>query len=177
VGDFVYEGFPEGRDRTNSYQPNVSSMLLKPEENITPIDRHDAELFKSLSQFIWVQGEPLLLMYEVGHEIYTSQGIDLQSLKSLQAVGLLSLDPVGYVKKWFGKHTRLFYFGKPTKIQFPQDANNRFDLGHVILTEKGKTLIRVSNAARNQKFYEYTIEIWFRQGLVTSSILPPVRSI
>jgi hypothetical protein len=98
-------------------------------------------------------------------------------LKSLQAAGLLSLDPVGYVKKWFGKHTRLFYFGKPTKIQFPQDANNWFDLGHVILTEQGKTLARVSNTARNQKFYEYTIEIWFRKGLVASSILPPVRSI
>ncbi|WON73086.1 hypothetical protein [Nitrosospira sp. Is2] len=116
-------------------------------------------------------------MYEVGHELYTLEGIDLPALKRLEAAGLLCLDAVGYVKKWFGKHTRLFYFGKPTKIQFPQDANNRFDLGHVILTEKGKTLARVSNAARNQKFYEYTIEIWFRQGLVTSSILPPGRSI
>jgi hypothetical protein len=152
-------------------------MSLKPEENISAVDRHDAELFMSLGQFIWVQGEPLLLMYEVGHEIYTSQGMDLQALKSLQAVGLLSFDPVGYVKKWFGKNTRLFYFGIPTKIQFPQDANNRFDLGHVILTEKGKALARVSNAERNQRFYEYTIEIWFRQGLVTSSILPPARSI
>jgi hypothetical protein len=90
---------------------------------------------------------------------------------------LLSMDAAGYVKKWFGKHTRLFYFGKPTKIQFLQDANNQLDLGHVILTEQGKVLARGFRGTRNQKFYEYTIETWVRQGLVTSSILPPGRSI
>jgi hypothetical protein len=177
VGDHVYE--ENTRDSATPIlveQPSVR-MFLKPEQKIPTIDKHDAEFFRSLTQFMWVQGEPVLLMYEVGHEIYTTQGLDLSALKHLEAAGLLSLDPVGYLKKWFGKHTRLFYFGKPTKIQFPQDANNRFDLGHVILTEKGKTLARDTNATRNQKFYEYTIESWFRQGLVTSSILPPFRSI
>ena len=91
---------------------------------------------------MWVQGEPLLLVYEIGHEIYTTQGIDLPALERLEAAGLLSMDAAGYVKKWFGKHTRLFYFGKPTKIQFPQDASNQLDLGHVILTEQGKALAR-----------------------------------
>ena len=150
---------------------------MQPEENIPAIDKHDAEFFSSLTQFMWVQGEPLLLVYEVGHEVYVSQGLHLPALQQLQTAGLLCLDPVGYEKKWFGKHTRLFYCGKPTKIRFPQDANNRFDLGHVILTEKGKTLARASNTIRNQKFYEYIIETWSGQGLITSSILPPVRPI
>ena len=154
-----------------------SVFFVQPEENIPTIDKHDAEFFSSLTQFMWVQGEPLLLVYEVGHEVYVSQGLHLPALQQLQTAGLLCLDPVGYEKKWFGKHTRLFYCGKPTKIRFPQDANNRFDLGHVILTEKGKTLARASNAIRNQKFYEYIIETWSGQGLITSSILPPVRPI
>ncbi|PTR13731.1 hypothetical protein C8R31_1093 [Nitrosospira sp. Nsp2] len=140
------------------------------------VDKHDAELFRFLSQFMWVQGEPLPLIYEIGHEVYASQGVDLPALNRLETAGLLCLDSAGYVKKWFGKHTRLFYFGKPTKIQFPQDANNRLDLGHAILTEKGKTLAGLSNATRNQRFYEYTIETWFHRGLVTSSILAPGRS-
>ena len=113
-------------------------MSSGPEINIPIVDKHDIGLFRSLSQFMWVQGEPLLLVYEIGHEIYTAQGIDLPALGRLEAGGLLSMDTAGYVKKWFGKHTRLFYFGKPTKLQFPQDANNRLDLGHVILTERGK---------------------------------------
>jgi hypothetical protein len=152
-------------------------MFLEPKENIPAIDRLDAELFESLCQFMWVQGEPLLLIYEVGHEVYTSQGVDLPALNRLERAGLLNLDPAGYVKKWFGKHTRLFYFGKVTKIQFPQDANNRLDLGHAVLTDKGKTLARFSIATRSQKFYEYTIETWTRQRLVTSSILAPGRRV
>ena len=152
-------------------------MSSGPEINIPIVDKHDIGLFRSLSQFMWVQGEPLLLVYEIGHEIYTAQGIDLPALERLEAGGLLSMDTAGYVKKWFGKHTRLFYFGKPTKLQFPQDANNRLDLGHVILTERGKALARGFRGTRNQEFYEYTIETWVRQGLVTSSILPPGRSI
>jgi hypothetical protein len=146
-------------------------MPLNPEKNSRVIDKHDFELFGSLSQFIWIQGEPLIFMYEIGHEVYTSQGIDLQALRCLEAAGLLCFDLIGYVKKGFGKHTRLFYFGEPTKIQFPRDENNALDIGHAILTEQGKTLALVSNASPNQKFYEYTIETWFRQGLVTSSIL------
>ena len=152
-------------------------MFLDPEENIPAIARHDADLFGLLSQFMWVQGDPLLLIYEVGHEVYTSQGVDLPALNRLERAGLLYLDPAGYVKKWFGKHTRLFYFGKATKIQFPQDANNRLDLGHAVLTDKGKTLARFSIASRSQKFYEYTIETWARQGLVTSSILARGRCV
>lgn len=152
-------------------------MSSGPEKNIPIVDKHDVELVKSLSQFIWIQGEPLLLVYEIGHEIYTTQGIDLPMLKRLEVAGLLSMNATGYVKKWFGKHTRLFYCGKPTKIQFPQDAKNQLDLGHVILTEQGKALARGFYGTRNQKFYEYTIAIWFRYGLVTSSILPPDRAI
>jgi len=152
-------------------------MSSGPEINIPIVDKYDAGLFRSLSQFMWIQGEPLLLVYEIGHEIYTTQGIDLPSLERLEAAGLLSLDAAGYVKKWFGKHTRLFYFGKPTKIQFPQEARNQLDLGHVILTEQGKALARGFRGTRNQKFYEYTVETWFRQGLITSSILLSSRPI
>jgi len=147
------------------------------EKNLPNVDKHDVALLRSLSQFIWIQGEPLLLVYEIGHEIYTTEGIDFPMLKRLEVAGLLSMDTAGYVKKWFGKHTRLFYFGRPTKIQFPQDSKNQLDLGHVILTEQGKALAQSFHGTRNQKFYDYTIEIWFRHGLVTSSILPPDRSI
>ncbi len=119
-------------------------MSSGPEINIPIVDKHDAGLFRSLSQFMWIQGEPLLLVYEIGHEIYTTEGIDLPALERLEAAGLLSLDAAGYVKKWFGKHTRLFYFGRPTKIQFPQEASNQLDLGHVILTNREKRWLGVS---------------------------------
>jgi|SRR5687768_13819472 len=134
-------------------------------------DEEDTALFESLCQFVWVQGEPLPLIYDVEHPVYAKHGIDLAALKRLEAMGLVSFDLTGYVKGKFGKHTRLFYFGKPTKIQFLQEAKNCLDLGHVLLTEKGKAFATVCTAVRNHEFYEYVIERWFRQGLVISSIL------
>jgi hypothetical protein len=148
---------------------------MLPEDKIfapSDIDELGAVLFSSLCQFIWVQGEPLPLIYEMEHEIYTRHGINMATLKHLEKIGLITLEAAGYVKRKFGKHTRLFYFGRPTKIQFQQEMNNQLDLGHVLLTEKGKELASVYKAAPNREFYEYVIEKWSRQGMITSSILP-----
>jgi hypothetical protein len=151
--------------------PNAGILAGK-EIDASILDEKSIALFTSLRQFVWVQGEPLPLVYEIENEIYTKHGINLPALKYLQTIGLISLEPGGYVKRKFGKHTRLFYYGKPTKIQFPQAANNQLDLGHVLLTDLGKALAAVHNAKRNQEFYEYVIEKWFGQGMVVSSILP-----
>lgn len=158
--------------------------MLSPDEPIPPkkmlpareiyaldIDERSGALFSSLCQFIWVQGEPLPLIYEMEHDIYARHGINLAALKHLERIGLITLEAVGYVKKRFGKHTRLFYFGKPTKIQFHQEMNNELDLGHVLLTEKGKELAAYCKVAPNQDFYKYVIEKWSEQGMITSSIL------
>lgn len=145
-------------------------MLLDKETGAC-VDGKDVLLFTPLCQFIWVQGDPLPLIYDLKHEIYREQGIDVPLLHHLEAAGLISLAPGGYVKKRLGKHTRLFYFGQPTKIQFPGNASNQLDLGHVLLTDRGKTLVARCNASRNQAFYEYVIARWLRQGMVVSSIL------
>ncbi len=146
--------------------------MLSDNENYAPgIDEQSVVLFSSLCQFMWVQGEPLPLIYEMEHDVYARHGIDQAALRHLERIGLISLDAVGYVKKKFGKHTRLFYFGRPTKIQFRQEMNNQLDLGHVLLTEKGKELTAFCKAAPNQDFYEYVVKKWSGQGMITSSIL------
>lgn len=129
--------------------------------------------FASLCQFIWVQGEPLPLIYEIGHEIYTQQGIDLPVLKRLEVAGLIALEPAGYLKGRFGRHARLFYHDKLTKLRFPQAENNRLELGHVLLTDTGKihALDMLDATKPNQAFYEYVIDRWFRQGMIPSSVL------
>ena len=146
--------------------------MLSNKEIDSRLSDENVAVFASLCQFVWIQGEPLPLIYDVEHEIYAKKGITLSALTNLEAVGLISIEQAGYVKRAFGRHTRLFYFGKPTKIRFPQEAGNQLDLGHVLMTNKGKALATAYKVARNQKFYEYVIEKWFQQGLITSSILP-----
>ena len=103
-------------------------------------------------------------------EIYKQHGVTLPTLQQLETLGLILFEPNGFVKKGFGKHTRLFYGAKPTKIGFPESMNNQLDLGQVLLTDLGKELAAASNIARDQACYEYIINRWFGQGLVLSTI-------
>ena len=98
----------------------------------------DRKIFETFCQFIWFQGDPLPLILDVQDEIYTEQGITLDALRQLEAIGLVQLNSSGFIKRGFGKHTRLFYCGKPTKIGFLHDADNSLDLGHALLTDQGK---------------------------------------
>ncbi|MBS0298666.1 MAG: hypothetical protein JSR32_01830 [Proteobacteria bacterium] len=134
------------------------------------VQQEDRLIFEALCQFVWIQGDPLPLIFDAEDEIYTKQGINQSTLKRLEEAGLIIFDTSGFIKKGYGKHTRLFYSGKPTKIGFQTDSNNYLDLGHVLLTERGKKLALVSKVSRNQPFYEYVIERWHRQGLLLSSI-------
>lgn len=130
----------------------------------------DKHIFVALCQFSWVQGEPLPLIFDVEDEVYSRQGITLPALKHLESIGLIAFESGGFVKKGFGKHTRLFYCNKPTKIGFQNNENNFLDLGYVLLTARGKKLALTIPVIRNQQFYEYVIRRWFEQGLVLSSI-------
>ncbi len=145
-------------------------QALLPNKRESSLSDTDRRLFESLCQFIWIQGDPLPLVFDLEDEIYTKQGITLVNLKRLEALGLITFEPDGYIKKGFGKHTRLFYFGKPTKIGFKNNENNHLDLGHVLLTHDGKKLASTFKSIRNQQFYEYVINKWFQEGLILSSI-------
>jgi len=130
----------------------------------------NSDLFEALCQFMWVQGEPMPLIFDFNDEVYTKHGITLSALKHLDEIGLVIFEANGFVKKKLGKHTRLFYCGKPTKIGFPDEENNQLDLGVVCLTEQGKALVNTSKILFNPTFYEYVIRRWFQEGLILTSI-------
>lgn len=143
---------------------------LRANEGAADLTANDRKLFEALCQFVWVQGEPTALIFDVDDAVYAKQGITLSALKHLETLGLIEYEPNGFVKKRLGKHTRLFYCGKPTKIGFSHDENNQLDLGHVLLTEAGKELALICTATRNQEFYDYVIKRWYQQGFILSSI-------
>lgn len=149
---------------------NRSENILSGDRSRSDLSPKDNQLFAALCQFLWIQGDPLPLIFDVKNEVYTQQGITPITLQHLETIGLITFDTNGFVKKGLGKHTRFFYCGKPTKIGFQNDENNYLDLGHVLLTNDGKKLASTYQVPRNQQFYEYVINRWFRQGLVLSSI-------
>lgn len=134
------------------------------------MDLETEEIFNSFCQFVWVQGDPLPLIYNIQDSVYSDQGITLPVLHFLEENGLIVYEKNGFVKKRFGKHTRLFYFGKPTKIGFLNEMDNQLDLGCALLTDLGKKKALASDACMNQEFYEYVIRRWYLQGFILSSI-------
>ena len=138
--------------------------------DLAALQPDDRLIFETLCQFVWIQGDPLPLIFDVENEVYTKQGITRSALTRLEELDLIVFEDSGFVKKGYGKHTRLFYGGKPTKIGFKADAGNYLDLGHVLLTGRGKNLAWAVKMLRNQSFYEYVIGKWYRQGLLLSSI-------
>lgn len=137
---------------------------------IASIDKKDAALFTAFCQFIWMIGEPIPLVYEMDNDIFSSQGITFDSLKHLDAIGLISLETVsGYAKKGFTKYTQAFYYGRPTLIEFSNDENNQLSIGHALLTSTGKELLSICGSSRNEAYYQYIIRKWAQDGITLSS--------
>lgn len=137
---------------------------------VSTIDKKDAALFTAFCQFVWVVGESHPLIYEVDNKIYEKHGITFESLKHLDAIGLISFESTsGYLRRGFGKYGHVFYYGKPMTIEFPTDVDNQISVGHALLTSIGRELVAICGSARNQEFYEYVVENWAKQGLILSS--------
>jgi len=137
---------------------------------VSSIDKKDAALFTSFCQFVWLIGEVTPLIYDLENELYKKHGITFSALKHLDSIGLISFESTtGYRRTGFGKHTYIFYYGKPTLVEFSADEKNEIKLGKTLLTATGKELITICGAKPNIEFYEYVIEHWFKEGLILSS--------
>jgi Protein of unknown function (DUF2806). len=141
-------------------------------EFISTIDKKDATLFTAFCQFVWVIGTVTPLIYDVDSEIYMKQGINFVALKHLDAIGLISFESVsGYRKRGFPKDAVVLYFGRPTAIEFSQDAGNNLEVGHALLTSVGSELAPICGAVQNQEFYVSVADRWIKQGLILTSLL------
>ena len=139
---------------------------------IGSIDKKDAVLFTAFCQFVWTIGEPVPLIFQIEDPVFSAQGITFESLKHLDAIGLISLETVsGYAKKGFEKYAHAFYYGRPTTIEFSADEMNQLAIGHALLTSTGKELLSICGSARNEDFYEAIVRKWSADGLILSSVI------
>ncbi|HHX8554618.1 TPA: DUF2806 domain-containing protein [Vibrio alginolyticus] len=139
---------------------------------VASMDKQDAELFTKFCQFVWMIGEPTPLIFDVGNEVYTTQGITFGTLKHLDSIGLISFESVsGYRRTHLPKQTVFFYFGLPTLFEFRKDNDNEFQLGKVLLTRAGRELVSICGANRSQGFYNYSISELHKQGITLTSLL------
>lgn len=150
---------------------NPGTFSKRTVDFISAVDKKDAALFTRFCQFVWVVGDVAPLIYEHTNEIYTKHGITFDSLKHLDAIGLISFESLtSYCRTGFGKYHHAFYYGRPTLIEFSADEKNQIDTGHALLTAIGKELVPICGSTRNQEFYDYVIQRWSQSGLILSSV-------
>ena len=137
------------------------------------LDKADAQLFTALCSYGWFIGNVVPLVYDVQAEIYNRNGINFNSLKHLDEIGLVSFDNLaGYRRIGLPERITVFYYGTPINIQFKNRENNNLHLGKVLLSKVGQELAPIVGSKPLPEFLEYTLKKWSDMGLITYSDWP-----
>lgn len=140
---------------------------------VASMDKRDAQLFTEFCQFCWYMGNVIPLIFDEMNDIFKKKGINFDSLKHLDTIGLISFNSItGYRRMGFGKTVVMHYFSMPTQIEFNKGSDNEISLGKALLTQAGQELAPICGAQRNEEFYEYVIDHLYKQGLILSTPLP-----
>ena len=63
-----------------------------------------------MCQFLWIQCDPLLFIFDLNNEVYINQEVSVELLKRLDSIALIAFEAKGFVKYGFGRYTRLSYY-------------------------------------------------------------------
>jgi hypothetical protein len=141
---------------------------------LSSMDKNDAELFKTLCSFGWSMGELFPLIYDPNDSIYTNTGLNFAKLKHLDAIGLLSFDPIsGFKIDGFPQGGITTYYGDRVQIEFPDATNNSLNVGHVMLSRAGVQLATVCGSTPCPGFMQYVIDKWKYFGLTVKVFASP----
>lgn len=141
------------------------------------LDKRDAELFKNVCQYAWCLGDLTPLVYGHHADIYSRSGVNFDSLRHLDDIGLVSFSTVtGYVQKRLPHVVTISYFGAPINIRFRAEKDNEFALGCVLLTKTGQELAPICGSKPIPEFVGYVLDKWLEQGYVTFSDWPRERT-
>ncbi len=179
--DWLTHFFDKSRLTSNEEMQTLWGNILAGEANkpssfskrsidlVATLERRDAELFTKFCTFCWMIGDLTALVFDSQAEIYNKNGINFSSLTHLDDIGLIKFNYASAFKRQnLPKYWSVFYYGRPTIIEFQNDENN-LDIGKVILTQAGKELAAICGSERSEGFYDYVIERWFRKGYILSS--------
>jgi hypothetical protein len=140
---------------------------------LASMDRRDAELFNSLSKFVWhIAGTlPTPLIFEADNLIYTDAGINFTTLSELDGIGLLRFEGVGgFTRRGLPKRLPMSYYNKMVFLDFPSDQHE-VSFGKVMLTNAGTDLLKACPATPYDAFFHYTLDRWRKAKITVSEPL------
>ena len=146
--------------RVLATEANTPGTFSKRTVNLlSGFDKSDAELFTKFCGFCWeIEGIPLSsLVFDFEADIYNKHGINFDTLKHLDTIGLIRVETQNTgLKK---APTAMSYYGKRLDLSIPESIIDApFYVGHVRLTKVGEELFLICGSKPVDGFYEYVKE-------------------
>lgn len=130
------------------------------------LDKQDALFFTKLCAFNWTFDDIQPLIYDIGAEIYTKNGMNFDILQHLETIGLISTEYLtGYIREAYPQTTVVVYKNVSYTIKFPKEKDNDLGVGKVLLTSIGRELASICVPETVAGFDEYIIEEWKKKDL------------
>ncbi|HXP03855.1 MAG TPA: DUF2806 domain-containing protein [Stellaceae bacterium] len=141
-------------------------------DNLSSLDKSDAELFSKLAVFTWVIGTPFPLILNVNDAVFEDAGITFPVLNHLDDIGLITFENIsGFRCLRLSQKINVQYFVSVISLELPQEKDNHVEVGKVLFTQVGIQLLQVCSVARSEKFFEYILARWADVGYLPSSPL------
>ncbi len=177
--DWIMNFFDKGRMVSDDDMQQIWAGILAGEANnpgsfsrrtvnlVADLDKCDAELFRKLCGYAWMIGSIQPLVFDIQAEIYNRNGIILDSLGQLEALGLIRFGGLtGFKLKGFPRKANVFYYGRPVVLEFPNDDDNELATGTTMLTQSGNELAPICGSTPVEGFFEYVYDRWAGESLV-----------
>jgi len=128
---------------------------------LADLDKIDAELFTSLCGFGWKVGDIVPLVFDTKAEIYNRHNINFNALIHLESIGLIQFSSVvDFQRLKLPKRFGVTYYDRVLVVEMPAEADNKLELGKVLLTKVGQQLAPISGSKPVDGFWEYVRKRW-----------------
>jgi Protein of unknown function (DUF2806) len=140
---------------------------------VATFDKSDAEMFSKFCTYVWMIGEAIPVIEDLGKEVFKKAGVTFSMLTHLDNIGLITFDNIaGFVLQNIPKVCSAYYYGKFINIELAQENDNTLQVGRALLTRAGQELAAISGSVSSEEYFMDTLESWIQRGYFLTS---PVR--
>ena len=178
--DWTANFFDKCRIVSDSQMQSLWSRILAGEANaprtyskrtvnfVSELDKSDADLFTKLCGFSWNIGYIVPLVFDWDGEIYNRNGINFDTLRHLEGIGLIQWETSGhFTEEKLPKTADTCYYGKLLRLEVTRGLYDHLKLGKVLLAKIGEELAPICGSKPVEGFYEYVKGQW-REYLLPS---------
>lgn len=183
--DWISHFFEKCRNVSDKGMQSLWSRLLAGEANkprsyskrtielVSSLDKSDAHLFTKLCSFAITGDDMFPLVLDYRAEIYRKKAINFGSLNHLDSLGLIKFNNLQhFMFEKLPQNITFFYFGILVAFKLKAESNNKFEIGHVVLTQVGRQLAPICGAQIDHEFLNYLIEHYKKKGIEVNIPLP-----